>query len=201
MQFRCISLRGLRTHPAGKYITTRSIDQAHSAAVPAVLRPRPLGITCPRTLGPTTHRRKKVDWTHPAIGRIRCSDACLVQLLEASGQRRIAERGGQPDASRFFHASGQRRIAVDWTHPVPDASGQRRIAVELDASSFRTHPGSDASLFTGRIQFRTHPGSDASLGNWTHPVPDASGQRRIAGRGDNWTHPVPDASGQRRIAV
>jgi hypothetical protein len=142
---------------------------AFRAAVPAVLRPLPLGITCPRTLGPTTHRWKKVDWTHPAIGRIRCSDASLVQLLNASGQR---------------------RIAVDWTHPVP---GSIRAAThrpgkgdKLDASSSGTHPGSDASPLTGRIQF-----------------PDASGQRRIAGKGDNWTHPVPNwthpVSGSGRI--
>jgi hypothetical protein len=250
---------------------------AFRPAVPAVMRPLPPGIICPRTLGPTTHRWKKVDWTHPAIGRIRCSDASLVQLLNASGQRRIAERGGQLDASRFpTHpgndaspltgriqfpdASGQRRIVANWTHPVfrthpgsdaslgeeitgriqfPDASGQRRIAVdwthpvpgriraathrcELDASSFRTHPGSDASLgeeITGRIQFPDASGQRRIAVDWTHPVPgriraathrcelDASSFRTHPGSdaslGEEMTGRIqfPDASGQRRITA
>jgi hypothetical protein len=147
---------------------------AFRPAVPAVMRPLPPGIICPRTLGPTTHRWKKVDWTHPAIGRIRCSDASLVQLLNASGQRRIAERGGQLDASRFPTHPGNDASPLTGRIQFPDASGQRRIAANWTHPVFRTHPGSDASLgeeITGRIQF-----------------PDASGQRRIA---VDWTHPVP----------
>jgi hypothetical protein len=83
-------------------------------------------------------------------------------------------------------------VAVNWTHPVPDASG------------------SDASLRTGRIQFPDASRQRRIAGrgdNWTHPVPDvrrcpdASGtgcvqlspfpaMRRCPDASGNWMRPV-----------
>jgi hypothetical protein len=116
--------------------------------------------------GNDASRREEVNQTHPGFSTHPGSDASPL-----TGRIQFQTHLGS-DAPLF-----------NWTHPV---SGRIRAATHrclTGSIQFRTHPGSDASLgeeITGRIQFRTHPGSDASLFNWMHPVPDASGQRRIA---------------------